>query len=162
LCAYGNGVFVVGTSRGAWVSTNLHNWSRAPGTETFDQLTFGNGWFVGCDSSAAKIWRSADGTNWSSSSLFASIPLNCFCLANGKFFQIRGSGVQSLHIPTDGLNWSGSINAGTNVIQKIAYGNGRYVGINNSNTATATFSEFRVSLDGTNWGAALQVTNTLV
>ncbi len=160
LCAYGNGVFVVGTSRGAWVCTNAHNWFRAPGTETFDQLMFGNGWFVGCDVGGSKIWRSPDGTNWTSSSLFVN-PLNCLCFANGKFFEVGGTGVQSLYVSTDGLNWSSSINAGTNVIQKIAYGNGRYVGINNSN-ATAIFSEFRVSADGTNWGAATRVTNTAV
>src|SRR5437899_3028518 len=70
-CAYGNGVFVVGATRGAWVSTNAHNWFHAPGAQTFDRLVFGNGWFVGCDSSTFKIWRSADGTNWTSSSLFA-------------------------------------------------------------------------------------------
>jgi hypothetical protein len=69
-CAYGNGVFVVAATRGAWVSTNAHNWFHAAGAQTFDKLLFGNGWFVGCDSSTFKIWRSADGTNWTSSSLF--------------------------------------------------------------------------------------------
>src|SRR5258708_5283492 len=69
LCAYGNGAFVVGATRGAWVSTNAHNWFRATAAASFDHLTFGNGWFVGSDGGNFKVWRSADGTNWSSSSL---------------------------------------------------------------------------------------------
>jgi hypothetical protein len=160
-CAYGNGVFVVGATRGAWVSTNGHNWFHSPAAATFDRLLFGNGWFVGCDGSSFKVYRSTDGTNWTSSSLFVN-PLSCFSFANGKFFQLGGTTSDTLYISTDGLNWSSSMTVGTNFIQKIVYGNGHYVGLNYSNTPTALFSEFRVSADGANWAAPLRFTNTYV
>jgi hypothetical protein len=161
-CVYGNGRFVLGNSRGLWISTNAHNWFKAPGTQTFQYLTFGNNWFVGSDGNG-KVWRSTDATNWSSGSIFG-YPENCFCFANGKFFNLGGGSFsESLYISTDGANWGGGLNVGTNWFSKVVYGNGRYVSLNFSNVFNgAPFSEFRVSTNGTNWGAITRFTNTLV
>lgn len=151
--SYGNNRFVCATSRGAYHSFDGHTWFKATSSFNFNDVAFGNGLFFGPDGDSA-LWRSSNGSNWSSITIAAIDHYTHASFANGRFF-VTGSDFSFanyiLSVSTDGTNWGSSIALGANAIDKIVYGNGVYLGI--STVFVPTLSKFRTSTDGTTWSA---------
>jgi hypothetical protein len=150
--AHGNGRFVCATSRGAYHSFDAHNWFKASFFNIND-VAFGNGLFVGPDGNAT-VWRSNNGSNWTSLALGAIDHYTRISFANGRFFATGSDSSFANYLlssSTDGTNWGGSVALGTNAIDKIVFGNGVYLGI--STVVVPTLSKFRTSVNGTTWSA---------
>ncbi|HKI68957.1 MAG TPA: hypothetical protein VKA67_05170, partial [Verrucomicrobiae bacterium] len=163
--AFGNGRFVATSSRGVLYSMDGHSWFPAAGSGSIRNVAFGNGLFFGADGIHLNIWRSTDGSNWTSQALGGLSHFNTASFANNRYFMIGTDYTYRnylLYTSTDATNWTGPVALGTNNILKIVYGNGVYVGINNVSTLTTSWSEFRTSTDGTTWSDPTAVTNTLV
>jgi hypothetical protein len=151
--AFGNGVFIASApSRGLYVSTDAHNWNRAPTNPAVSSVVFGAGRFVGVSGSGA-IWTSSNGVNWTSQQLSFTHSLSRIFQANGLFFAlgIVSADRNEYFMSSDGANWSNAFSLGTNAIDKVIHGNGIYLGLRTIIGATATRSEFRVSADGMSW-----------
>jgi hypothetical protein len=159
--AYGNGRFVAGTTRGSLFSFDGHKWIYPLSGGNLNDMSFGNGWFVGVDG-AGSAWRTTTGTNWTSV-LVSAVQLNHISFANGLFFVPSTPPFPQLFISTNGANWGGPFTLGTNGIQKIAFGNGVYVSVNNVIVSGTVWSELRTSANGTNWPLPnLFLTNTVI
>jgi hypothetical protein len=161
--AFGTNRFVVATPKGVFISTDGHAWSKAAtALNNLNDVAFGNGLFLGVNSGNT-VSHSTDGSTWPGQSVWSgSTAFTRVSFANGRFF-IMGSGSsgQLLYSSTDASTWTGPVSLNTNGIQKIVYGNGVYVSLNEVITANATWSEFRTSTDGATWSAPNQFTNHL-
>jgi hypothetical protein len=166
--AFGTNTFVVASSKGVFLSTDGHNWSKAATVlNNLGDLAFGNGLFVGVGvGSGSTVSHSPNGSFWLNQSVGAGSSIfNRVSFVNGRFF-IFGSD-NTLHpqyflfTSTDGVSWAGPVSLNTNGIQKVVYGNGIYVSLNQVSTTSGFWSEFRTSTDGTNWSAPNQFTNHL-
>ncbi len=162
--AFGTNRFVVGSSKGVFVSTDGHSWSKAATVlNTLSDVAFGNGQFVGVSSSYA-YWRSADGSTWISQNLgdvqavFSQVDY-----VNGRYFILgyenSSSPTHFLYTSADAATWTGPVPLNTNGLFKVIYGNGLYLGLNQVLTLNGTWSEFRTSTDGVTWSAPDQFTN---
>lgn len=165
-CAYGTNEFLLGSSKGVFVSTDGHNWSAAAQLNTISDVAYGNGQFVsvGYD---YKVSHSADGTIWSTEqvgpigSLFTHVSF-----AHGQFFILGSDNAYVnpqyfLYTSTDGSTWMGPVSLSTNGLFKVVYGNGVYLGLNQPQSINVTWSEFRTSADGASWSAPVMWTNHL-
>jgi hypothetical protein len=138
--AAGNGRCVVASSRGLYWSPDAHNWTKVLPALSPSDVAFGNGLYAGVGTSSA--YRSASGTNWTSVGLGFANTFDRISFANGKFFAMGVDSISQglLYYSTDTTNWTGPISLGTTRLQRIAGGNGVYVGINQTIGATNTSS----------------------
>ena len=161
--AYGNGRFVVGSSRGLYFSYDAHCWLRItnPVVSNMNDLASGNGFFVGVNGNDATVWRSSNGSNWTSQAI-GSGHHERTCFANNRFFILGSDSTYAnfqLYTSPDGATWTGPAALGTNRIQKVVYGNGLYVSFNSVIVGNSASSQFRTSADGTTWTAPPVLTN---
>jgi hypothetical protein len=160
--AYGNGRFVVGSSRGPIVSYDGHTWSKPATNVSFYDINFANGLFLGVNGSDETIWRSIDGFTWTSQAVGFWEAYFWSSFVNGHYFVLGFDTFFRYYVlcsSTNGSTWSAPVNLGTNGIDKIAFGNGRYVGIYQYLNGYGTYSHVRTSLDGVIWSAPVQFTN---
>jgi len=158
--AYGNGKFVaVGGQNEIAHSTDGQVW-EAVSNPPFDinDIAYGNGKFIAVGDN--KIANSADGINWTTVSpiLFDNtLGILCIVYGGGKF--VTSDDWDATAYSLDGISWtpitqnkfeefifSTSDNFG---FYPIAYGNGKWIGLNSTKTSTMGYSS-----DGINWTPA--------
>lgn len=137
--AYGNSLFVATASGGKYMtSSNGTSWTSGNMSNgTVKSMAYGNGLFVVVGGNPG--YYSADGTNWSTSTMNG---LNGLTYGNGLFVGVGASGRYSY--TSDGTGWPNNSKSGAGSMNAIAYGNGLYVAVGDSG-ATMT------SPDGSNW-----------
>lgn len=118
-------------------------------------ITYGDGKFVVVGN---KIAYSSDGINWID---VEGKDFNCYCITYGGGMFVAGGGGGRIWYSSDGINWTahpkntyrkseggynivGLFNSGSESIEAIAYGNGRFVAISSHN-------KIAFSTDGINW-----------
>lgn len=165
-CAFGTNRFVLASAKGVFISTDGHSWSTAATVlNNLGDVAFGNGLFVGVGAGNT-VSHSPDGSFWLNQAVgTVSTDFSRISFANGRFF-ISGSGntvnpQYYLYTSTDAISWTGPVALNTNGIQKVVYGNGVYVGLNQVSTTNGFWSEFRTSTDGATWSAPNAFTNHL-
>lgn len=140
--AFGNGIFVASYRNGKLTlfSTDGKNWEKGPihsYTLGFEELTFGNGIFVGLKQN--ECFYSTDGKNWTKQTI-TGIPYESVAYGSGKFVAVNSN---SIWYSTDGINWTATTNSVGG--HCITFGGGMFALINNDNHK-ALYSE-----DGINW-----------
>jgi hypothetical protein len=123
------------------------NWAQAYLGST-STVAYGNGKFVAVNLDAY-VATSTDGINWTSTARVGYGNLYSVAFGNGIFVATGGGapGITS----TDGVNWGGSVPYS---LTHITFGNGRFVGIDEYSSRTAT------STDGVNWTISSVPTGT--
>ena len=145
LCSisYGHGKYVVVGGSETLTSTDGINWS---GTSTNIQLNnsicFDSSGFV---TTSGIIYHSSDGTNWTKVDKPSSQTISYISdlqFLNGQYVAV-GNGFM---ISPDGVAWSRKND--NEVLNRISYGNGKYVGIGNSKTYSTIV---KTSTNGVTW-----------
>jgi hypothetical protein len=164
-CTFGTNRFVLGSSKGVFVSTDGHNWSKAATQlNTVSDLAYGNGQFVAVNSGST-VSSSSDGSTWVNQNFVGGVQslFSRVSFANGRFFILgynNSSTPQNfLFTSPDGSTWSGPVTFSGDGLFKVVYGNGVYVGLDQVLTTNGAWSDFRTSTDGSTWSAAVQFTN---
>jgi hypothetical protein len=160
--AYGNGRFVVGSSRGPIVSFDGHMWSKPATNVSFYDISFGNGLFLGVNGADETIWRSVDGITWTNQTVGYLTAYYWSSFANGRYYVLGFDNTfryYVLYSSTNASTWSAPVYLGTNGMNKIVFGNGQYVGIYQYLNGYGTYSQVRTSSDGMTWSAPIQFTN---
>jgi hypothetical protein len=164
-CAFGTNRFVLGSSKGVYVSTDGHDWSKAATQlNTVNDVAYGNGQFVAVNFGAT-VSRSSDGSTWVNQnnvggvqSLFSRVSF-----VNGQFFILGYNNSSTpqyfLFTSPDGNTWTGPVNFTGYGLFKVVYGNGIYLGVNQVLLTNGVWSEFRTSPDGTTWTSPIVFTN---
>jgi hypothetical protein len=152
--AYGNGRFVtVGEGGGIFTSTNLFAEYDSFGfgsgnTSASTGVTFGNGQFVAVGDEGM-IVSSADGVNWTRSSLGSTWSLNGITHGNGQYVIVGDMG--GILASRDTVNWIECTSPTTNSLFGVAFGNGQYVAVGDLGTVVT-------SADGLHWVGRRAVT----
>ena len=164
-CAFGANEFVLGSSKGVFLSTDGHNWSKAATQlNTVSDLAYGNGQFVAVNFGST-VSRSSDGSTWTSQNYVGGVQslFTRVSFANGQFFILGYNNSSTpqyfLFTSADGSTWAGPVTFTGYGLFKVVYGNGIYLGVNQVLTTNGVWSEFRTSTDGTTWSAPNQFTN---
>lgn len=162
--AYGNGTFVVvganystyGTGSIAYSKDGGRTWPAVTGSYFLSGVTFACGYFWGHNYGSRRLFRSADGINWTSVNL-PSTPSGSareLLTANGRaFVELQASSDNTVQTgiltSTDGVNWvAGKIpNLGnTYVIRSVYFALGKYYALRHN-------ASYLVSDDGVDWTA---------
>jgi hypothetical protein len=153
--AYGSGVFVISSlsmSGLAW-STDGVSWTftTAQSPLNWETVTYGNGKFVVLSRQSSAIAYSTNGFAWSISYLPDISPSYWASVAsgNGRFVVISNGfyvGLNSVAvISTNGVDWSQQNNLPVAGMDRIIYGNGKFIALGTVSAATAS------STDGLTW-----------
>lgn len=147
---YGNGLFVaVGNQGKLLTSTDAVHWTLvASGTsQALYGAAWGNGRFVVVGEGA--LLASDNGQAWTN--LWSGIPgyaLFDVAYGSGKFVAVAWSGFPwsfgGFFRSTDGVNWARVSVAGSNALNRIVYGGGRFVGVGDGGAVWS-------STDGLSW-----------
>jgi hypothetical protein len=165
-CAFGTNRFVLGSSKGVFVSADGHNWSKAATQlNTVSDLAYGNGQFVAVNSGST-VSSSSDGSTWVNQNFVGGVQsvFNRVSFANGQFL-ILGSDNSTtpqyyLYTSGTGSSWAGPVSLGTNNgLIRVVYGNGVYLGLNQLLVGNSNLGLFRTSTDGNNWSTPVTWTN---
>lgn len=142
--AYGNGVYVaVGSSGATYYSEDGVNWTKGNNDNSFIlyDVAYGNGVFVAVGYKG--IIYSSDGINWTIASIYAE-EVEDIVYGGDKF--VAGGHKGYAYYSTDGINWTSVYTSA--YIDRMAYGNGVFVGISGLSNALV-----RYSIDGINWSS---------
>lgn len=156
LIAYGNGMFVaIGQRTGygpatyiAGYSTDGVTWTTVtlPVTAEWTHLVYGNGMFVAVDSETdLKLIYSTDrGATWNQGTYLSSFRTGLFGYGGGKFI-MGGTSSNDTYSSTDCITWTKG-GGPSIVMQRLAYGNGMFVGMD-----YGAETKFGYSYDGKSW-----------
>ena len=153
-----NGVFLAfdgGRTNIIAVSSDGVNWSQSEYAPM--ALAYGNGKFVGVDSSHVTS-TSTDGRSWTQSGelplVFGNMGRGCLAYGNGKFVCVNSHGATSTS--TDGRSWTqpGQLQTYTGSVtpywERVTFGNGVFIALNTSGWVA-------ISTDGKNWAFARRI-----
>ena len=132
---YANGLFVaVGESGTVLTSPDGITWGRQnPGTsDNLGPIVFGSGVFLARGSNA--LFRSNDGTNWTSSAWSAEEPIGWLSFANDRFFvlghDLRVNGDHAIiFTSTNTIDWTRYRTSQSGAASAVTYANGLYVAV---------------------------------
>ena len=154
--AFGNGVFIAG-GRSFFMRSadNGRTWSKiaSDSAEPWSAITYGNGMFVACRNSTQlmnKTAYSVDGGYTWNYGTNSRVPYASITYGNGYFCAFSAdpfadeSTAQVLY-SSDGINFTGVTGLTNSFYYSAAYGNGRFVAIDNVSGFSLT------STDGINW-----------
>lgn len=133
-----NQVIAVGFSA-IGVSSDATNWTYM-GTAYFDDVTYGQGKYVGVGL-GGRLYVGPALNNMGSQSVDPDLAYSFHDVAYGHAGFVAGDSSARIFISRDGTNWAKS--PATVWLEKLTYGAGRYVGIGGSAIASSS--------DGTNW-----------
>jgi hypothetical protein len=129
--AYGNGLFVLGSGLNDYaVSTSPDGitWTHNFNAAALRKITFGNGLFVGVNTTGTQT--SPDGITWTSSGSIPSGAWRNVTYGNGLFVAVGlSSGTNRVMTSPDGLVWTARSAAAANNWTSIAYGNGVFAAL---------------------------------
>jgi hypothetical protein len=153
---FGNGLFVAVAFDGThqvMTSPDGINWTTRTGTGgQWFAVTYGNGLFVATAWWSGTNWvmTSPDGINWTGRNASINEKWVSVTYGNGLFVATAYQAAAANNIMTspDGINWTtrnSGVSAGSNGLNGIAYGNGRFVAVSDFDVLTST--------DGINWAS---------
>jgi hypothetical protein len=163
--AYGNGLFVSDDGQEIGTSTDGTNWTYHASAFTNEEyglqtLAYGNGKFVQVASTYddsedlldGAIASSSDGTNWVTTLVTSGEPLTGVIFADGQFLAVGASDpslmyeyIPPFYTSTDGVTWT--VRPVTYPLSWpvcVAYGNGRFVAMDELGTALVSGAPFAV------------------
>lgn len=109
---------------------------------TLSNITYGNGYYVVCNTTGATIHHSTDLVTWTQVSLPSTSPCQAITYGGGKFVTGGASGV-SFYATTTPLSWTAATVFNSNTIYSIAYiGTNYFYGVNGTSYYTADFSTY--------------------
>ena len=149
--AYGNGKFVaVGYNSDTSYSEDGITWTRG-GTipKTNDQsnnIIYGNGIFLAYFSNDNTYYYSEDGITWTQATLPSTLSKPSFSFGDGRFVALSRSDSNAAY-SHDGITWIETKHCFEDGVSfTIAYGNGKFIGIN-----SADYTMGAISSDGVTW-----------
>jgi len=105
-------------------------------------ITYGNGYYVVCNSTGSAIHHSTDLNTWTQVSLPSTSPCQAITYGGGKFVTGGASGV-SFYATTTPLSWTASTVFNSNTIYSIAYiGTNYFYGVNGTSYYTSDFTNY--------------------
>jgi hypothetical protein len=145
--AYGNSRWLAAGSSSS-TSTNGTTWATAvTAPATISRLCYGSGGFVGLGfaASTSSVYRTTDGTSWSTHSLPASAAWNGVAFGNGVYVAVRTGSTAAYS--SDGQTWTTATMPSSRTWGSVAYAAGRFFAFGYNSTAAA------YSADGQTWTA---------
>lgn len=156
--AYGNNKFVLhsteNTTPYVYYSTNGINWSKVtlPNDtyDTYHGVIYGNNKFILLPHTCNHIMYSENGINWTLTSFpVDDVVFGSGIYANGKFI-LMPYGSNKFVYSSDGINWTEGTLPITGTIISIAYGNNKFIAIDDKKEDETT-QKLLYSNNGTNW-----------
>ena len=151
---YGNNTYVTlsrgGTTGYGAYSYNLTTWTAVniPFNQNWNSIVYANGKFVavgtGVASTDVSSLYSTDGITWTASALpTANTSANAVTFGNGYFLATSTSGIYSgspYYYSTDGITWTANAMPSPQDWSAVAYGNGKFVAVSQTNGTSAAYS----------------------
>lgn len=116
------------------IDTGISGWNSISGNKTINKMAYGNGMFVGVDSSDSKtMYYSEDGITWSKSNLSTTYRVDIILYGNGKFICYEyntGELSCDIHYSEDGITWTDGACLFNTYIASMTcgvYGNGKFI-----------------------------------
>lgn len=125
-------------------STNGTTYTQQPFTAsvTLTNITYGNGYYVVCNSTGGTIHYSTNLTSWTQVSLPTTFACQAITYGGGKFVTGGVSG-RSYYATTTPLSWTEATVFNTNSIYSLAYiGTNYFYGVNGTSYYTSDFSTY--------------------
>lgn len=144
--AHGNSRWLAAGSSSS-TSTNGTTWAAAvTAPATIQYLCYGSGGFVGVAAgTTASVYRTTDGTSWSTHSLPASASWSGVAFGGGVYVAVRTGSTAAYS--SDGQTWSTATMPSSRVWGGVVYSGGRFFAFGYNSTAAA------YSADGQTWTA---------
>lgn len=144
--AHGNSRWLAAGSSSS-TSTNGTTWAAAvTAPATIQYLCYGSGGFVGVAAgTTASVYRTTDGTSWSTHSLPASASWSGVAFGGGVYVAVRTGSTAAYS--SDGQTWSTATMPSSRVWSGVVYSGGRFFAFGYNSTAAA------YSADGQTWTA---------
>lgn len=116
------------------IDTRISGWNSISGNKTINKMAYGNGMFVGVDSSNNRtMYYSEDGITWSESNLSTIYEIPIILYGNGKFicyeYNYPNEGCD-IHHSEDGITWTDGARLSNTYLAIMTcgvYGNGKFV-----------------------------------
>ena len=162
---YGKGKFVaVSANNTVMYSTDGNNWTITTDgvpNRYWSSVAYGGDKYVAVSNtgSGSPVMYSTNGITWTTGSL-ASYSWQDVAYGEGRFVAVSTSGSNRIYYSDNGgNNWTAASGTGGYSLTGIAYGNGVWVAVNNSNTASQPSAYYSTN-NGVTWNDAIGTNST--